>query len=227
MSFAAALSCHRFPPTFDECVLNSYHCSCADGHVLQYSPFALCTMLNQCQVDCCATPYLPEQIHLSITDNIEEMVVMWSTLQVCRVVCGFVLCLCLCMHVHVHVHVCLRVFLCFASARFIQPSPDHLPPPTHTHTTMQKTPAPVVEYGLSSDNLNLSANATVSTYSSGGWQGHVRACNALPSLFARSWHCPLQSLAFASNPLAHFPCFHTHARALLRPLFFCLCDHSP
>lgn len=32
-------------------------------------------------MDCCATPYLPEQIHLSITTDPSEMVVMWTTLE--------------------------------------------------------------------------------------------------------------------------------------------------
>ncbi|EGD76959.1 hypothetical protein PTSG_07301 [Salpingoeca rosetta] len=88
-----------------------------DSITTKYSPFALCSMLGQCQIDCCATPYLPEQIHLSITTDISEMVVMWSTLKA--------------------------------------------------------TPHPVVQYGLSSDNLNMTANATTASYTSGGWQGHL------------------------------------------------------
>eukprot|EP01147_Barroeca_monosierra_P000147 gene147-3538_t len=104
----------------------------------KYSPFALCTMLGSCQVDCCATPVVPEQIHLSITDKPSEMVVMWST---------------------------LKLFHYYRQQ----------PPKAFgsSDSFYQKTPHPVVEYGLSADNLNMSANATVATYSSGGWQGHI------------------------------------------------------
>eukprot|EP00045_Choanoeca_perplexa_P008334 m.77085 g.77085 ORF g.77085 m.77085 type:complete len:525 (-) comp14451_c0_seq1:82-1656(-) len=51
-----------------------------DSIVTKYSDFALCSMLGLCQVDCCATPYLPEQIHLSLGADLSEMVVMWTTL---------------------------------------------------------------------------------------------------------------------------------------------------
>eukprot|EP00055_Hartaetosiga_balthica_P006583 m.20928 g.20928 ORF g.20928 m.20928 type:complete len:524 (+) comp5301_c0_seq1:70-1641(+) len=47
----------------------------------KYSPFALCAMLGTCQIDCCATPIFPEQVHISITNKLSEMVVMWATLQ--------------------------------------------------------------------------------------------------------------------------------------------------
>jgi len=48
----------------------------------KYSIFAICSMFSACQIDCCGTPYLPEQIHLSITHDPSEMVVMWTTLRV-------------------------------------------------------------------------------------------------------------------------------------------------
>eukprot|EP01129_Flabellula_baltica_P001237 TRINITY_DN1112_c0_g2_i1.p1 TRINITY_DN1112_c0_g2~~TRINITY_DN1112_c0_g2_i1.p1 ORF type:complete len:519 (+),score=87.76 TRINITY_DN1112_c0_g2_i1:17-1573(+) len=43
-----------------------------------YSPFALCSMYDQCTVQCCEST-LPEQVHLSFTDNKDEMAVTWTT----------------------------------------------------------------------------------------------------------------------------------------------------
>lgn len=49
--------------------------------LLKYSPFAGCAIMEVCQIDCCGTPYTPEQIHLSLTGNPTEMAVTWVTLQ--------------------------------------------------------------------------------------------------------------------------------------------------
>ena len=44
-----------------------------------YTPRATCGLLELCTFECCEMPYMPEQIHLSLTDAPTEMVVMWVT----------------------------------------------------------------------------------------------------------------------------------------------------
>eukprot|EP01088_Endostelium_zonatum_P014888 TRINITY_DN342_c0_g1_i1.p1 TRINITY_DN342_c0_g1~~TRINITY_DN342_c0_g1_i1.p1 ORF type:complete len:499 (-),score=76.96 TRINITY_DN342_c0_g1_i1:47-1543(-) len=44
-----------------------------------FSYHALCSMVGFCTVDCCATPNLPEQIHLSLTKDPSQMVITWVT----------------------------------------------------------------------------------------------------------------------------------------------------
>jgi hypothetical protein len=48
---------------------------------MDYSPFGLCTMMDQCAQKCCLTNTLPEQIHLSWSDDTHTtMTVKWITL---------------------------------------------------------------------------------------------------------------------------------------------------
>ena len=46
----------------------------------EYTPFGLCCMAGGiCKIPCCVSPNAPEQIHLSVTDDLTEMVVTWTT----------------------------------------------------------------------------------------------------------------------------------------------------
>jgi predicted phosphodiesterase len=47
--------------------------------VSKYSPLALCAAASMCRIDCCATPYLPEQIHIAAQSDEIVMVVSWVT----------------------------------------------------------------------------------------------------------------------------------------------------
>jgi predicted phosphohydrolase len=43
-------------------------------------PLGFCATLLLCHVECCPTPYGPEQIHLALTGDLSEMAVSWTTL---------------------------------------------------------------------------------------------------------------------------------------------------
>ena len=44
-----------------------------------YSPQQFCSILGFCQTYCCATPYGPQEIHISLSDDPTKMNVMWVT----------------------------------------------------------------------------------------------------------------------------------------------------
>jgi len=46
-----------------------------------YSPFAACSIFNVCEVDCCNTNTVPEQLHIAFTNDSTQMSVTWVTLQ--------------------------------------------------------------------------------------------------------------------------------------------------
>lgn len=47
--------------------------------VEDYTPYQFCSALSLCFTYCCITPYFPQGIHLSLTENPQEVWVMWST----------------------------------------------------------------------------------------------------------------------------------------------------
>lgn len=49
--------------------------------VYKYPPKALCSAVGICTLDCCNTPFTPEQIHLALMSDATQMRVNWVTLQ--------------------------------------------------------------------------------------------------------------------------------------------------
>ena len=41
----------------------------------------LCNIACACKVKCCLTKLTPEQVHISLTKDLSEMAVMWTTLE--------------------------------------------------------------------------------------------------------------------------------------------------
>ena len=48
--------------------------------LVKYTPRSICAFARLCAVPCCATPYTPEQIHISLGGSAGEMRVTWVTL---------------------------------------------------------------------------------------------------------------------------------------------------
>jgi acid phosphatase type 7 len=44
-----------------------------------YTPNQFCSILGLCQTYCCATPYGPQEIHISLSKDPSQMNVMWVT----------------------------------------------------------------------------------------------------------------------------------------------------
>lgn len=44
-----------------------------------YTPQEFCSVLGFCQTYCCATPYGPQEIHISLSDDPTKMNIMWIT----------------------------------------------------------------------------------------------------------------------------------------------------
>ena len=44
-----------------------------------YTPQQFCSVLGFCQTYCCGDPYEPQEIHISLTQQPSQMVVMWVT----------------------------------------------------------------------------------------------------------------------------------------------------
>ena len=44
-----------------------------------YSPQQFCSIIGFCQTYCCATPFYPQEIHISLSGDPSAMNVMWVT----------------------------------------------------------------------------------------------------------------------------------------------------